>query len=156
MQSQVLAFSNLFLIPLRWCYDPVASLCGWFCTPLSLCQLSQCQAFYVLFQYLSVLQNSSGFCISRFSATALDDESTTSLHILLQISCTEASVLFFHFYYGVFYTDFLLTANWEEEQAICVTLSTFSLHSLHRGIHPVCQWHILLSSFKEPVSGQHR
>ena len=42
---------------------------------------------------------------------SLDDESTTSLHILLQISCTEASVLFFHFYYGVFYTDFLLTAN---------------------------------------------
>ena len=70
-----------FLISLHWCYEPLSTLHQLFCNPFSLCQLSQCYAFYVLFQYLLV------FCIFRFPALTLGDESITSLHILFQISC---------------------------------------------------------------------
>ena len=51
----------------------------------------------------------TGFCISCFPASALDDEGTTSLHILFQISSTEASGPFPLLLCGIFYTDFLLT-----------------------------------------------
>ena len=60
---------------------------------------------------------------------------------------------FFPFYHDVFNTDFLLT---ESKSKSCLTLSTFSLHNLRMGIHPGCQWHIILSSFYEPVPGHYR
>ena len=78
-----------------------------------------------------------------FSASVLDDESTTSLRILYQISCTEASGPFFPLYCDIFYTDFLLS----ESKSKHMLHSTFSLHSLCRGINPGCQWHVILSSF---------
>ena len=44
-----------------------------------------------LFQYLPVLENDTGFCISCLPALALDDKNTTFLHILFRFSCIEAS-----------------------------------------------------------------
>ena len=68
--------SNSFALTL---WSPgTAMLMNW--TTFSLYQLSQGQALCVLFQFLSVLQNDTRFCISRFPAPALDDESITVVY----------------------------------------------------------------------------
>ena len=80
-----------------------------------------------LFQYLSVLENDTGFCISRLPVPAIDDKNTTFLQMLFRFSCIEARGPFLLFIMALP----ILVSCWEQEQTIGVIHSTFSLHSLH-------------------------
>ena len=135
--SYFLIFSNSFGLML-WSIGTALSMIG---TPFSLCKLSQCKVFCILFGFLFVLQNHTGFRISRFPEPALDDESTTSLHILFKISCTEASGLFPTLSWRFLYW---FPANFEQEQKICVIISTLFCLANTGGIYPVFRSHASL------------
>lgn len=98
--SYFVIFSNFFKLVL---WSP-GILCRWFCSLLSLCQLSKLSSMCL---FCKILQR---FRISRFATPVLDDKSTTFYDILFQISWTEAGERFYFIARrSVFYTDFLLT-----------------------------------------------
>lgn len=75
------------------------------------CQSSQCQASYVLFQYLSVMQSPMGFCILHFSFSSPGSgwwECHFSPHSISNF-LQRASGCFCLLYFAVFYTNFRQT-----------------------------------------------
>ena len=91
------SYFSIFLffnqILLCWCYDPLAPLYQWFCTPFSLCKLSQYQVFYVLFLSVSA-------CIGKY-------------HWILNIPFSSTSSRWL--YCGISWTDFQLTDSWSKQ-----------------------------------------
>ena len=89
---------------------------------------------------LSAWKSPKVFYICHSPRLALVDVKTICFQS--QISCPGASVLFFRSLLCLYLYWF--PARTEHELTIWVTLSTFSLQSLHRGASPGLQCHFLL------------
>ena len=109
-----------FLVPSLWYFNLQEQLCQWFCILSCLCQWLQYLDFGVIFLYLFGLQSPKKFYICHFLELALVDVRTICLHIKSQISCTGACLFLYCF-----------PAKTEHKLTIWVTLSAFSLQSLH-------------------------
>ena len=124
-----------------WCYDPLAPLCRWFALPFLFANYRNVRSsvFYL------------GFCL--YCKITQDFAFPVFQHRLLMMRAPPLSIFYFKFLaqkpadlFPTLSWRFLygFPANCEQEQKICVIISTLFCLAYTGGIYPVCRSHALL------------